>query len=223
MSATDTKIIELRQFLAERLPKARLGVAPSRTAPETLPTGMDSIDQSLGGGLPRGAFTELVAPGEGSGSAQFIHALLRHTASIGRFLTLVDGADSLDIDALEPEALAHLLWVRCRSTAEALQTTDLLLRDRNIALVVLDLKLNPAHELRRIQGTLWYRLGRLMEQHGGTVLVVTPQPLVSGAAARIVSRTRLDHRDLERRPDTLNLRFETEQRRLRETGVRQTA
>jgi hypothetical protein len=55
------------------------------------------------------------------------------------------------------------------------------------------------------------------------VLVVTPQPLVSGAAARIVSRTRLDHRDLERRPDTLNLRFETEQRRLRETGVRQTA
>lgn len=113
--------------------------------------------------------------------------------------------------------------MRCRSTAEALQTTDLLLRDRNIALVVLDLKLNPAHELRRIQGTLWYRLGRLMEQHGGTVLVVTPQPLVSGAAARIVSRTRLDHRDLERRPDTLNLRFETEQRRLRETGVRQTA
>jgi len=173
--------------------------------------------------LPQGAFTELVAPGEGSGSAQFIHSLLRHTASAGRFLTLVDGADSLDIDALEPEALAHLLWVRCRSTAEALQTTDLLLRDRNIALVVLDLKLNPAHELRRIPGTLWYRLSRLMEQHGGTVLVVTPQPLVSGAAARIVSRTRLDHRDLERRPDTLDLRFETEQRRVREAGARQTA
>jgi hypothetical protein len=173
--------------------------------------------------LPQGAFTELVAPGEGSGSAQFIHSLLRHTASAGRFLTLVDGADSLDIDALEPEALAHLLWVRCRSTAEALQTTDLLLRDRNIALVVLDLKLNPAHELRRIPGTLWYRLSRLMEQHGGTVLVITPQPLVAGAAARIVSRTRLDHRDLERSPDTLDLRFETEQRRVREAGARQTA
>ena len=123
----DTKIIELRQFLAERLPRARLGVAPERMVPATLPTGIESIDQGLGGGLPQGAFTELVAPGEGSGSAQFIHALLRHTASGGRFLTLVDGADSLDIDALEPEALAHLLWVRCRNTAEALQTTDLLL------------------------------------------------------------------------------------------------
>ncbi len=222
MSA-DTKIIELRQFLAERLPRARLGVAPERIVPATLPTGIESIDQGLGGGLPQGAFTELVAPGEGSGSAQFIHALLRHTASGGRFLTLVDGTDSLDIDALEPEALAHLLWVRCRNTAEALQTTDLLLRDRNIALVVLDLKLNAAHELRRIPGTLWYRLSRLMEQHGGTVLVITPQPLVAGAAARIVSRTRLDHRDLERSPETLNLRFETEQRRVREAGARQTA
>ena len=222
MSA-DTKIIELRQFLAERLPRARLGVAPERMVPAILPTGIESIDQGLGGGLPQGAFTELVAPGEGSGSAQFIHALLRHTASGGRFLTLVDGADSLDIDALEPEALAHLLWVRCRNTAEALQTTDLLLRDRNIALVVLDLKLNAAHELRRIPGTLWYRLSRLMEQHGGTVLVITPQPLVAGAAARIVSQTRLDHRDLERSPETLNLRFETEQRRVREAGARQTA
>jgi hypothetical protein len=219
----DTKIIELRQFLAERLPQARLGMAPERMVPAALPTGIESIDQGLGGGLPQGAFTELVAPGEGSGSAQFIHSLLRHTASAGRFLTLVDGADSLDIDALEPEALAHLLWVRCRSTAEALQTTDLLLRDRNIALVVLDLKLNPAHELRRIPGTLWYRLSRLMEQHGGTVLVVTSQPLVAGAAARIVSRTRLDHRDLERSPDALDLRFETEQRRVREAGARQTA
>lgn len=220
---TDAKLIELRQFLAERLPRARLGIAPARTASETVPTGLESVDRALGGGLPRGAFTELVAPGEGSGSAQFIHALLRHTASIGRFLTLVDGADSLDIDALEPEALAHLLWIRCRSTAEALQTTDLLLRDRNIALVVLDLKLNPAHELRRIQGTLWYRFGRLMEQQGGTVLVVTPQPLVSGAAARIVSRTRLDHRDLERRPDTLDLDFEAERRRVQEAEIRRTA
>ena len=220
---TDAKLIELRQFLAERLPQARLGIAPARAASETLPTGLESVNRALGGGLPRGAFTELVAPGEGSGSAQFIHALLRHTASIGRFLTLVDGADSLDIDALEPEALAHLLWIRCRSTAEALQTTDLLLRDRNIALVVLDLKLNPAHELRRIQGTLWYRFGRLMEQQGGTVLVVTPQPLVSGAAARIVSRTRLDHRDLERRPDTLDLDFEAERRRVQEAEIRRTA
>lgn len=219
----DAKIIELRQWLAERLPRARLGAAPARTAPDTVPTGLGPVDDALGGGLPKGAFTELVAPGEGSGSAQFIHALLRHTASAGRFLTLVDGADSLDVDALEPEALAHLLWIRCRSTAEALQTTDLLLRDRNIGLLVLDLKLNPAHELRRVQGTVWYRLGRLMEQQGGTVLVVTPQPLVSGAAARIVSRTRLDHRDLERRPDALDLRFDAERRRFLETGVRHSA
>lgn len=219
----DAKIIELRQWLAKRLPRARLGAAPARTAPDTVPTGLGPVDDALGGGLPKGAFTELVAPGEGSGSAQFVHALLRHTAAAGRFLTLVDGADSLDVDALEPEALAHLLWIRCRSTTEALQTTDLLLRDRNIGLVVLDLKLNPAHELRRVQGTVWYRLGRLMEQQGGTVLVVTPHPLVSGAAARIVSRTRLDHRDLERSPEALDLRFEAERRRILEADSQRMA
>ena len=41
----DTKIIELRQFLAERLPRARIGVAPERTVPTALPTGIESIDQ----------------------------------------------------------------------------------------------------------------------------------------------------------------------------------
>jgi len=105
----DTKIIELRQFLAERLPQARLGMAPERMVPAALPTGIESIDQGLGGGLPQGAFTELVAPGEGSGSAQFIHSLLRHTASAGRFLTLVDGADSLTQDGIYQMLLVFIL------------------------------------------------------------------------------------------------------------------
>ena len=62
-----------------------------------------------------------------------------------------------------------------------------------------------------------------MEQHGGTLLIITPQPLVAGAAARIVSRTRLDHRDLDRSPDTLDLRFETERRRILEASAQQSA
>jgi RecA/RadA recombinase len=184
MQAT-SKIIELRRFLAERLPHTRFGLAPIAPPADVLATGVASLDRTLGGGLAKGAFTELVGAGDGSGSAQVLHALLRQVAADGQFMALVDGTDSFDVDAVEPEVLAHLLWVRCAKADEAMKAADLLLRDRNFPLVVLDLKLNPAAELRRIQGTTWYRFARLLEQNGTTVLAITPHPLVSGVAARV--------------------------------------
>ena len=197
---TSGKIIELRQFLSERLPKARFGFAPVPAAAEVWPTGVAALDRTLGGGLAKGAFSELVGTGEGSGSAQVLHALVRQVAADGRFLALVDGADSFDVDAVEAEVLPHLLLVRCTKADEAMKAADLLLRDRNFPLVVLDLKLNPAAELRRIQGTTWYRFGRLLEQNGTTVLAITPYPLVSGVAARVQVEAKLGLSDLARRP-----------------------
>ena len=200
---TSGKIIELRQFLRERLPKARLGFAPAPAAAEVWPTGVAGLDRILGGGLARGAFSELVGVGDGSGSAQVLHALLRQVAADGRFLALVDGADSFDVDAVEPEVLSHLLLVRCAKADEALKAADLLLRDRNFPLVVLDLKLNAAAEIRRIPGTTWFRFGRLVEQNGTTVLAITPYPLVSGVAARVQVEAKLGLPDLNRRPAEL--------------------
>ncbi len=197
---TSGKIIELRQFLAERLPHVRFGLAPAAPAADMLPTGVAPLDRTLGGGLTKGVFTELVGVGDGSGSAQVLHALLRRVALDGGFVALVDGADSLDVDAVEPEVLAHLLWVRCTKADEAMKAADLLLRDRNFPLVVIDLKLNPVAELRRIQGTMWYRFARLLEQNGSTVLVVTPYPLVSGVTARVQVDARLGLDVLARRP-----------------------
>lgn len=177
-------IQQLRQLLAERLPRVRTGFAV-RPAPATVSTGVRALDLALGGGLLLGETTELVGEGWGSGSAQVIHAVLRRAAADGRFVALVDGADSLDVDALEPAELARLLWVRCRTAAEALAATDVLLRDRNFPLVVLDLKLNSATEWRRISGSVWHRFNRLREQHRTTLLVVTPQPSVGGAVRRV--------------------------------------
>ena len=70
-------------------------------------------------------------------------------------------------------ALRHLLWVRCHQAREALQAADLLLRDGNFPLVVLDLVLNPAAELRRIPQNNWYRLQRLVEPAPTAFLVFT--------------------------------------------------
>lgn len=181
---TAGNIVELRQLLAERFPHLRQGVAVAPPV-ETQPTGVPALDALLGGGLLRGEFTELVAPADGSGSAQVVHALLRQVAVEGRFLALVDGADSFDAAAVELEVLSRLLWVRCARAEEALKAADLLLRDRNIPFVVLDLKLNPVAQLRKISSSVWYRCARLLEQNRTTVLVVTPFQLVSGAACRV--------------------------------------
>lgn len=185
-----THIVDLRRRLAERFPRAH--ARPQPASPVGQATGVPSLDTLLGGGLMPGSMIELVGLGPGSGSAQVLHALLRQVASIGRFLALVDGADSFDVNAAEPRVLARLLWVRCARADEALKAADLLLRDRNVPLVVLDLKLNPAHELRKIPSSTWFRFSRLVEYHDTTLLVITPQPWVGAADGRVQVESRLD-------------------------------
>jgi len=177
-------IQQVRQLLADRLPGTRTGY-PRRLPAAVLPTGIRRLDLALGGGLPLGETTEIVGPGLGSGSAQLIHAVLKQSAREGRFVAFVDGADSLDVDALEPFELARFLWVRCRTVSEALASTDLLLRDRNFPLVVLDLKLNPPSQWQRVSGSVWHRLNRLREHHRATFLVLTSKPTVGGAGQRL--------------------------------------
>jgi hypothetical protein len=208
MQATHN-LVELRQLLAERFPHSRMGLPGAPPSVETRSTGVPALDGVLGGGLPSGEMTELVGASDGSGSAQVIHALLQRVAADGQFLALVDGADSFDVAAVEPEVLARLLWVRCRQASEVLKAADLLLRDRNVPLVVLDLKLNSTAQLRKIPSSTWYRFGRLLEEKRTTVLVVTPDPLVTGAACRVRVESRLGLETLARPPQELlsQLRF----------------
>ena len=177
-------IIELRQLLAQRFPHLRSSLAP-RARAVTFPTGIAALDLMLGGGVARGEFTEFVAPGSGSGSTEVIHQLLRQVAANRQFLALVDGTGSFDVCAVEEAVLNRLLWVRCGHAAEALKAMDLLLRDRNFPVLVLDLKLNPMGELRKITASIWFRYARLLEHNKSVVLVVTPHALVSAAGCRI--------------------------------------
>jgi len=109
-------IVELRRLLAERFPRVRNGFADALPV-DACPTGVAALDDLLGGGLPRGQLTELVGAGPGSGSVQVLHAWLRRVAADGQFLALVDGADGFDVDAVEPDALARLLWCVARKPA----------------------------------------------------------------------------------------------------------
>ena len=178
MGATN-KIVHLRQLLAERFPQTCAPIA------ESLPTGLRTIDDTIGGGLPKSAITELIAPHFSAGSALVIHALLQTAHRQAFFLALIDGRDSFDPATAAPAVLPNLLWIRCMTAADAVKAADILLRDGNFPLVILDLALNPAEELRKIPQTNWYRLQRLVEATPAAFLVLTRQSIISSAQLKL--------------------------------------
>ena len=82
------KVVDLRNLLAERFPRTQL--------PNTahLRTRLSFLDQATGGGLPKGAITELISPQVSAGSASLIYALLQAAWRDRYFLALIDGRDS---------------------------------------------------------------------------------------------------------------------------------
>lgn len=180
MSAS--KLDDLRRLLAEKFP----GVAPQPGG--VLPTGLAQVD-GLEGGLRRAALTELCSP-SGAG-ALFIDAMLRAVCRARCFAALVDVARSFEPPpAASPAVLAHLLVVFCQGSRQGVQATDLLLRDGNLSLVLLDLQRAPARDLQRIPASAWHRLQRLAEQTAAAIVVLTPRPMVEAAQVRIVSAHR---------------------------------
>src|SRR3954451_17840091 len=189
--AASPKIIDLRNLLAERFPH------PSCATAKRLITGLPFLDESIGGGLPRSAITELISPGRSAGSASLIHALIHGAARHNYFLALIDGGDSFDPCALDNAWLQHLLWVRCSKTSEAVKAADLLLRDGNFPVVIVDLVLNAPEELRKIPQTNWYRLQRLVEVQPTACLVLTRYEMVSSAQLKLVLESSWDIQTLE--------------------------
>jgi len=174
------KIIDLRNLLAKRFPH------PSSATASRLTTGLPCLEKPIGGGLPRGAITELISAGTSAGSASFIHAFVHCAYRDNYFLALIDGRDSFDPCGLNNAWLQHLLWVRCSKASEGVKAADLLLRDGNFPLVIIDLLLNAPEELRKIPQTNWYRLQRLVEVLPTACLILTRCEMVSSAQLKLV-------------------------------------
>jgi len=154
---------------------------------EPVATGLSGVDDALGGGLPRGALTELVFTAPSSGGQLVLLHLLQAARRLHRFLGFVDSADGFDPQTIEPHGLLrHLLWVRCTGAAAAIQAADLIARDANFALLALDLRGCAARDLRRTPSTVWYRLQRVLEPTSTALVVLAPQRLVPAARARLV-------------------------------------
>jgi len=181
----DGAVVRLRSVLRERFPEAHprgWGEAAAEEAGPVFETGLPCLDAL---GIEPGGIAEIVSPAPGNESALLLASLLCRSAERRRFAALVDGRDSFDPQWLGPGRGAGLLWVRCRKADEALRATDLLLRDGNLPLVLLDLVLNPARELAGIPGSAWFRLRGLAESSGAVLLAFTPAKLVPSARLRL--------------------------------------
>ena len=192
-------VIQLRQLLSEKFPEARMRLdGPRDTEADHWPTGLPQIDKPLQGGLPKGAIAEFAGAKKCSGSATLVREILSNAARRNEIITLIDGNDSLDPAWIEQRVLSRLLWVRCKTAEDALKASDLVLRDNNLPLVLIDLKLNPEKQLRKIPATVWFRFQRLVEETSAVCMVFTPYPMVSRAQTRIAFNSAFSLEALEK-------------------------
>lgn len=182
-AAHDTRraqLAALRQLVEEKFPGAP-AAAPSRR----LKTGYPIFDQH--GGLRRGSLTEICTTPAGGQLA--LTVLLEMATREGFLSGLIDPADTFAPGDWAEEQLRRLLWIRGGAVELALKAADFLLRDGNLPLLMLDLQLVPARELRRIPAATWHRFHRVIEGSATIFTLLTPRPMVEGVSVRMALQT----------------------------------
>lgn len=151
---------------------------------EVISTGIPQIDSFTGGGLPRGAITEIFGPAS-SGRTSFMLATLVHATHHDEVCAVVDTNNSFD-----PKSAARaeincdqVLWIRCANNLEhAFKATDLLLQGGGFGVVMLDLGDVPAKLAKRIISSWWYRFRRTLEAKPTALVVITEESCVKSCA-----------------------------------------
>jgi hypothetical protein len=82
-----------------------------------------------------------------------------------------------------------LVWVRPRNLAETMAVADVLVRDGNYAVVVVDLRGLAERELLNLPKAQWHRLQRAAESRPAAVLVQTTRGLVPAVPWRLTLKT----------------------------------
>jgi hypothetical protein len=150
-------------------------------------TGVAVLDDALGGGLPKGRLVELT----GSGGSALLVELVTRSAQHGirtgaeNWTALVDGCDALDVGGLPEDVRQRLFWIRCGGVLQALQATELLVKDGNLPLIVVDLRGCAPAALRGLAPALWHRIQRGLESGGCAAVVFTPVQTVASARSRL--------------------------------------
>lgn len=183
-------LAELREALEEKFPE--MAARPARS----WETGWAKLDAD-GGAVKRGAVAELCSPA--GGGRLFLGRMLAAVRQKREWAALVEFGRSFDPQSYAAAASKRMLCVFCENAEQVVKATDLLLRDGNLPLVLLDLQTAPPRSLGRIPTSTWHRFQRLVEMSGTALVVMTPRPMVEAARVRIALRGRWDLPAMRRR------------------------
>jgi hypothetical protein len=151
---------------------------------EVISTGIGEVDSFIGGGLPRGAITEIFGPAS-SGRTSFMLSALAHATKHEEVCGLVDTNNAFDPKSAARAEMncERLLWIRCGNNLEhAFKATDLLLQSGGFGLVLLDLGDVPAKSAKRIISSWWYRFRRTLEATPTALVVIAEESCVRSCA-----------------------------------------
>ena len=164
---------------------------------EVLSTGIPQID-TLTGGLPRGAITEVFGSAS-SGRTSLMVSILAHATNEQEVCALVDTNDAFDPATVAGSGMLfdQLLWVRgCmedgwdrrqgKKIERAFKAADLLLQSGGFGLIILDLADIPAKEVRRIISSWWFRFRRAIENTPTVMVVISQASCVGSRASQIL-------------------------------------
>ena len=210
MSSVATLRARIESSLSERLSPTLL--LRERMAPQTVSIGIAELD-SLTGGLPRGALSEIVGPVSSGRTGIMISALAAATQR-EEVCALVDASDSFDPASAKAAGvdLDHLLWIRCseheqlqlgdfarnapprrkalRRLEQVLKVTDLLLQSGGFGMVILDMGDIPAESTRRVPLTSWFRFRRAVEPTATVLLLLEQEACAKTCASLVVQLQR---------------------------------
>jgi hypothetical protein len=168
-----------------RIKKLDRTLIPARQQRESIPTGLSTLDTTLGGGLPRGELSEIVGP-RSSGRTTVAFGAMRSAGEKGELAALVDTFDRFDPESAAAAGirLAGLLWVRGEPAIDpvpaverAVKAFNLVLQAGGFAVAALDLADVAPSALRRLPFTTWFRLARAVEGRRTAALIVAPDHL----------------------------------------------
>lgn len=217
-SALRARQLDRTLTTAVRLPRSEEGRAA--------PTGIPVLDGALGGGLPRGALSEL-SGGRSSGTTTLSLQLLGTATARGEIAALIDASDRLDMTSVCAAGIdpARLLWVRGQSTERAhghradglleraldraIKAVSLVLQAGGFGVVVLDVADIPAAALKRLPFTTWMRLQRALDGGDTAGVLVVPEPLArsaGGVTIALVAQTAWAGSTVHGRLDRLDVR-----------------
>jgi len=154
-----------------------------RRVSETVSCGIDAID-SLTGGLPRGAVTEVFGL-PSSGKTSILLSILAAATGRGEICALVDGSDAFAPECGENAGidLTRLLWVRCHNLDQTLKVTDLLLQSGGFGVIAMDLSDLPLAAIQSVPLATWFRFQRSIEKTPTMLTLISQEGVAKTCAS----------------------------------------